>query len=350
MWVWFGSGGAAVLLVVLLIVLLSGGKDKLGTVAIDTPDPTASLILTGSEGETTFDPAANSSLELKPGTYSVRLASATPTLELVTKEITIESGGRATITLRRPGAINPPLASDDVWLKQTTSLPPEQQLDAVIAELKRRNPAFDGKTQPPKKTGQTLTGLTFSADHITDLFPLRALPTLRELDCSGSKAGVSKLADLSRIAPLRLTSLKVNMTNVADLSPLRDMPLQTVNIRQTQVENLEPLRGKKLVTLDCSMTKVRDLSPLQGMSLRTLTLQSTQVTNLKPIEGMPLTRVTITASKIADLTPLARSPIDTLTLTWTTAKEVEPLRNLKTLKTVNGKPVDQFWKEVAMKK
>lgn len=108
-WMWYAIGGgtAALLVLILVIVLASsgGGKTKPGIVALEAADPTAPLILNGVDGDISFDPATKNNLELKPGTYRVRFAATSPGLELVTKEITLESGGESKITIRR--IVNP---------------------------------------------------------------------------------------------------------------------------------------------------------------------------------------------------------------------------------------------------
>src|SRR5262249_37565023 len=41
------------------------------------------------------------------------------------------------------GPPQPPV--DDAWIKQVAALPTDKQVEAVVAELKRRNPNFDGQ-------------------------------------------------------------------------------------------------------------------------------------------------------------------------------------------------------------
>src|SRR5207247_215206 len=102
----------------------------------------------------------------------------------------------------------PPL--DEAWVKQVQALPPDKQVEEVAAELKRRNPGFDGKMDSeyrglkfPVIEGGKVKGLNFDTGQVTDLSPIRALPDLRYLRCYGSQA--SRLTDLSPLRGLSLT-------------------------------------------------------------------------------------------------------------------------------------------------
>ncbi len=110
------------------------------------------------------------------------------------------------------------------WLKDVQKLPPEKQVEAIVAKLKELNPGFRGALKPFIKDGVAVTGLTFAADPaVTDIAPLRALPALLSL-----------------------------------------------TIRQTQVSSLAPLAGLQLSYLDCRQTRVTDFAILQTMPLQYL--------------------------------------------------------------------------------
>ncbi len=157
------------------------------------------------------------------------------------------------------------------WLKRIPALAVTQQLDAVVAKLKERNPGFDGSVKQ-KIEGGVVTELYFVVENVTDLSPLRALPGLRRLSCVGSKSGGGQLSDLSPLKDMRLTSLFCFGTKVSDLSPLKGMPLTNLSCHSTQVSDLSPLKGMPLTNLSCYHTQVSDLSPLKGMPLTLLAL------------------------------------------------------------------------------
>jgi hypothetical protein len=91
------------------------------------------------------------------------------------------------------------------------------------------------------------------------------------------------------------------------------------------VSNLSALKGLPLTELNFEYTKVSDLEPLQGMKLTHLFCQHTAVSNLWPLKGMPLEylRCDFNARRHADI-----------------------LRSIKTLRSINNKSAEQFWKEL----
>jgi hypothetical protein len=137
----------------------------------------------------------------------------------------------------------PPL--DRAWVTKVQALSPVQQLEAVAAELKRRNPGFDGKIDG------SMTELGLGVDNVVDLTPVRVLTRLKSLRCIGSHGGTG--------AP--------GKGRLAELLPLRGMKLTALWCSCTQVSDLTPLKGMPLTILHCNVTPVSDLTPLKGMPL-----------------------------------------------------------------------------------
>ena len=243
-----------------------------------------------------------------------------PTLETI-------SGKPAKEVLQQAGAAAKP-PGDDAFMQKVAALFPNQQVDAVAAELKARNPGFDGKVTPTVENG-VVVGLELLTDEVTDLAPVRALVGLRTLKCWGSKEGNRRLADLSPLKDMKLTSLECQSTAVSDLSPLTGMPLSELHCDHTKVSDLSPLKDMKLTSLYCNNTKVSDLSPLKDMKLTSLWCHYTPVTDLSPLRGMPLI---------------------TLSCDFKPERDAEILRSLTRLETINGKPAADFWKDVDAKK
>ena len=88
-------------------------------------------------------------------------------------------------------------------------------------------------------------------------------------------------------------------------------------------------RTDKCPVLYCSSTKVSDLSPLKSIPLKYFYFENTSVSDLSPLKGMSLTSIR------CDFNPERDAPI---------------LRSIKTLQEINGKPAEEFWKEVDAKK
>jgi hypothetical protein len=166
---------------------------------------------------------------------------------------------------------------------------PELQLNRVLGKLMEYNPGFDGKlAEQPIAKGRvgnvSFGGNQFFRYPILDLSPLRALPELKYLNCSGTR-----VSDLSPLEGMRLTALDCNYTRVLDLLPLEGMPLTSLNCSSTHVSDLSPLKGMPLTYLTCNSNRhVSDLSPLKGMRLETLSCEGTRVSDVSPLKGMPL--------------------------------------------------------------
>jgi serine/threonine protein kinase len=212
----------------------------------------------------------------------------------------------------------------DAELKRIAALAPSEQVEGVRKELKRRNPKFDG-VLTPNIENNVVVGLTLSTNEVADISPVRALTGLKSLVCSGTE-GNGKLADLSPLQGLELTTLDCNNTQVAHLAPLRGMPLRSVGIQRTLVADLSPLAEMPLESLNCSLTQVSDLAPLRGMKLRSLFMDGVKVTDLSPLKGMPLKDLNF---RSFDVRPERDGPI---------------LRSLEQLESINGSVAEDFLK------
>jgi hypothetical protein len=113
---------------------------------------------------------------------------------------------------------------DDAWLKKVATLPAKEQVEAVAKKLKELNPDFDGKVTHKIEDG-VVTEFGFITDNVKDISPVKALTGLKALDCKGSDHHKGKLADLSPLKDMRLTTLNCRFTQVSDLSPLKGLRL-----------------------------------------------------------------------------------------------------------------------------
>ncbi|HEX4132581.1 MAG TPA: SUMF1/EgtB/PvdO family nonheme iron enzyme [Pirellulales bacterium] len=166
-----------------------------------------------------------------------------------------------------------------VWQRGVATLPAEEQVAAVAKKLQELNPGFDGKLTPAILDGRA-ERISFATNSVGDLSPLRALPGLTQLDCSGIGSKHSQVADLSPLEGLPLKSLICKHSRISDLSPLRGMPLTTLIVPSSQVSDLSPLKGMPLTGFDCRSAPVADLSPLaECKSLRLLMAGQTRVTS-----------------------------------------------------------------------
>jgi len=233
------------------------------------------------------------------GEHELEVTDADADLSFNTKTFTIKRDEQVALKAwfeRKPAvAANlTPGIDDDAWLKEVAALPAEQQVAAVVARLKERNPGFDGPVDHSIDDGGVVTRLGITGDHarnIRDISPVRALPRLRDFRCDtgyGKSNAKGVLADLSPLKEMNLTELILDGMKVNDLSPLKEMNVRYLAFSRTLVSDLSPLKDMDLEYLFCNNTRVSDLSPLKDMKLRFLWCQNTRVSDLSPLKGMPL--------------------------------------------------------------
>ena len=211
------------------------------------------------------------------------------------------------------------------WLQQVSALAADQQVAAVAAKLKERNPGFDGRLNP-KFEGPVVTELSFEAKNITDLSPVQVLAGLKVLRCTNGP-----LSDLSPLKGMKLITLDLSGCPVQDLEPLKGMPLTTLNFFLcTRIRDLTPLKDMPLTYLNLhDGPKVEDLTPLKGMPLTFLSLNSCPIRDLSPLKGMPLTFLGLShCRQVQDLSDLKGLSLTTLFVDDTQVRDLEPLRNM----------------------
>jgi eukaryotic-like serine/threonine-protein kinase len=148
---------------------------------------------------------------------------------------------------------NPAHAAFLQWILDTHKLPAEQQLEQLKAKLKERNPDLDVGRIEAKIIDGKVAVLSLPAAEVTDLAPIRALPDLRLLNCSGTPGQPGRLSDVSSLAGMpRLDKLYISHTAVADLSPLRTSRLLFLHCYGTAIKDLTPLKPMPLQELGCN--------------------------------------------------------------------------------------------------
>ena len=236
--------------------------------------------------------------------------------------------GRIETQKQTPAPATAPTAappSTDMFIAEIVALPAEEQVQRVLKRLQQLNPGFDRQATPRIEGGQVIE-LKFSSATVTDLSPLRALTSLRRLDCHGSKED----------QPL------------TDLSPLRDLQLEALDCGNSQVSDLSPLAGMPLQELRCAHTRVTDLSSLKNLPLTRLDIWETHVSDLSPLAGTPLRWLNCKTTRVEDPSPLRATPIQELHCNPTLASQrAALLRAISTLKVINGKPATELLQAVA---
>ncbi|MDB5389436.1 MAG: hypothetical protein JWM11_5082, partial [Planctomycetaceae bacterium] len=242
----------------------------------------------------------------------------------------------------------------DEWMKDVTEMPAEKQVEAVRKKLVDLNPEFDGKVTghraaiPEHRKAPTIfdgaiASLGFDTEHVTDISPVRALSGLQALDCGSSTGQKGKLDDLSPLQGMKLTSLYCADTQISDLSPLTGMSLIFLNCGSSKVVDLSPLRGMPLDTLGLCGTNVSDLSPIKECPLTDLNCDTTFVADI-PLLNRRTLKFLYLNNMVTDLLPLKEMPLQHLYLDFNPRHDPELFRSIKTLETINGKPLDVFCK------
>jgi Leucine-rich repeat (LRR) protein len=256
----------------------------------------------------------------------------------------------------------PELASE--WLKMVGGLRPAQQIEEVIAELRRRNPRFDGVSRHKIDSG-AVTEFRIQTDDISDISPVRALDKLKVFDCLGNYPRHGLLKDLKPLKGLLLKELNVNCTQVDDLSPLVGMPLTHLHVFYTRISDLSPLQGMPLTFLNCASTDIKDLSavqnfpltilscgdtqiddlsPLSSMKLISLNCISTRVSSFAPLKDMKLAELYFTDVPVSDLSHLIGMPLQAVKFKVKSERDGQIMRAIDTIHTINDRPASEFWK------
>jgi serine/threonine-protein kinase len=215
-----------------------------------------------------------------------------------------------------------PQPADEAFVKSVSAMPPEQQVQAVIAKLKELNTNFDGKETHKIESG-VVTTLSFSTVGVTDISPVKALRWLRTLT----------------ITPPALNQ----KGSVENLAPLQGMQLTWLWCHNNPITDLSPLKGMPLTVLSFSGTQVNDLAPLTGMKLQVLSFNDTVISELGPLEGMPLTVLWCNNTKVTDLTPLKAMPLKEIKCDFVAERDAAILRGIRTLAKINDQPAGAFW-------
>jgi Leucine-rich repeat (LRR) protein len=217
-----------------------------------------------------------------------------------------------------------------LWMKEVQAMSAEEQVKAVSKKLMELNPGFDGNLKSdlygtPRIESGVVTGLHIFSDNVKDISPVRALVGLRLFGCGGE--------------------------GLADLSPLKGLSFMYFGYQGSGVTNLQALRGQPLKTLHMQATQISDLSPLAGMPLEQVGISNCpRISDISQLKGMKLHLFRCVNTQVSDLSPLKDMPLKSLDLDFKSERDTNLLRSIKTLETINNKPVAEFWKEVEGKK
>lgn len=242
-------------------------------------------------------------------------------------------------------------------------LSPAEQVKAVYAELKRRNPRFPMVGKWREDDGHVVR-LEIPAGDITDISPIAALKNLGHLGCgcgTGDLRGNLKslrglrslrltslecvhqqISDLSFLVRMPLNRFEAGWNDIADLSPLASLPVTELMINSNPVSSLAPIAGLPLVTLGVGHTAVTDWAPLAGMPLKSLAVSGTGFSDLRVLLNARLTWLNVEGCPIEDWAPLDAMPLVDLFVAATGGPSRAWVLAHPTLRTVNGRPRQEY--------
>ena len=292
-------------------------------------------------------PLVKLSIDLRSG-WDPNVLRSIPTLESINNkpadEIIAEIE-RLNSKARRPLDFRSPAFA--TWVEETSQLTGEEQLTSVIARLRALNPKFDGQVRS-KIESKLIRELEFAADNIEDLSPIRACRELKILYCNSRVwAAPECLSDISPLNGMRLSELSIVNTCVVDISPLANMPLSGLNLHGTNVRDLTPIVNMPLHYIDLCYTPATDISPLRGRPLHSFLARHSRIADLSPLAGLGIGELELGGTAITDFSVLKSFPsLQSITLDFDPERDIELLQSIKSLKFINGLPVEEFWKNV----
>jgi len=391
--------GAAVPIIALLGVILLSLRTPHGEIVIELADGIPAeaakqlkIEVTGNGQVIVADAAAGWTIDVAEGRYQAKVSGGADQFQLEQKQITVTRGEKTllsvslkptgedassvqqpNVTPQTPNTPPPatpeqaptaaataatakpwqPTPEQQAFFDHVATLPAEEQAAAVAKKLTEVNPGFSGEFKHTISNG-ALTEFSFGVDHVTDIWPVRALQHLISLTCNGTindrHVNVSKFADLAPLQGMHLNNLRLynvavsdltplagmplshfhcTEASIRDLSPLAGMPLRNLNLyRCREIADLSPLLGAPLESLNCIGTTISDISPLQGMPLTMLAIANAPVTDLSPLKGMQLTQLQCERTHVKDLSPLSGMPLTFLTISYTRVLDLSPLKGM----------------------
>jgi Leucine-rich repeat (LRR) protein len=226
-----GATGAGLLGLMIVAAVIFKLRTTDGTLVVEVNQPDAVVQVLDADGKVEISqPGKKGSVTLSVDPGKHRLKVEKNGFKFFAKDFEMESGGTASIKATlEPVFENATLKNPafQKWMNDVGKLTAERQVEAVAKKLQELNPGFDGTVTPTIEKG-VATKLEFVTDSVTDISPVRALAGLKALHVTGSGRGKGKLADLSSLRGMPLSSLELNDTQVSDLSPLSGMNLTMV--------------------------------------------------------------------------------------------------------------------------
>ena len=268
-------------------------------------------------------------------------------VELVRDLLNVTGPMRADYSPSAEPLPNPLLAPE--WLDCVSKLSPEEQVTEFTAEMKRRNPEWDGVVTPTIRN-TTVISITFDSLRVRDLSPLIVFGSLEELHAMSSQIS-GELSDLSPLSQLKwLWLVHVGgCERIEDLSPLRNHTLKSLVIQNSNVSDLSSLVDQQLLVFDAmNCRQIKDLSPLAGAPLSDyLGLLHSGVTDLTPIQNSRIGMLSYNADRLeSNWETIKNWPLrDIQCFDAIPAETLSKLQEIKTLEKIDNLPLEEYLKK-----
>ncbi len=192
-----------------------------------------------------------------------------------------------------------------------------QPKDQYLAERKAMRDEIDAF----QKTAQSLTP--------RDLFPW-IIPRLKKLNPDYGDVRMVNQGIQPGDGRISLDNGLLNIWSgggLRDLSPLRVLPFDRLHLSCNN---------------NVGGRNIYDLASLRGLPLQSIALGGNPLADLRPLKGMPLKELNLILAPVSDLSPLVDLPLESINLARTYVTDFSPLKEIKTLKTINGKPASDI--------
>jgi len=212
--------------------------------------------------------------------------------------------------------------SHQAWQSEVANLPSPAMAQRMAERIRELNPGFKpAEMKYESANGREIHSISFKSDKLTNLEPLKVLKNLTHLTLSNCP-----VENIQSLEGLALKEFHLESSRVTSLLPLAMMPLEVLSLQGSPVSDLGPLRKcTKLTKINLSGTQVTSLEPLSRLGVVDIQSEGTKI----PVEE------------------LLRLPMQNLKTGPLRQYELRLLFAIKSLRTINEKPVDEWKVEIA---
>ncbi|HBI41354.1 MAG TPA: hypothetical protein DDY78_00665 [Planctomycetales bacterium] len=168
-----------------------------------------------------------------------------------------------------------------------------------------------------------------------------------------SDVGVAYFKDCKDLTWLKLESTQVSdagLVHFKDCKSLADLNLSSTKVTDAGLSNFKDCENLSTLWLndtqvsDAGLAHFKGCDNLTNVGLANTSITETGLAQFKDRKN--LINLNIRGTKVTDLSLLKGLPLKSLICDFNADRDAEILRSIKTLETINGKPMKEFWKEV----